>query len=140
MKKFFLALLLAASVACMASPFAFAADSGFTAGGGSAGSGSGIGRDDIATSETASGIGRDDVLAFGGDMKDSVDKYGGGLGEGIDYAKEMWDKTINGVNRYGLFFADSLGEVLWHDPVFLFYLTITIVGLVALGVIRALTS
>lgn len=52
----------------------------------------------------------------------------------------MWDKTINGINRYGLFFADSLGEVLWHDPVFLFYLTITIVGLVALGVIRALTS
>lgn len=140
MKKFFLSLVLAASVACMASPFAFAADSGFTAGGGSAGSGSGVGRDDIATSETASGIGRDDVLAFGGDMKNSVDKYGGGLGEGIDYAKEMWDKTFNGINRYGLFFADSLGEVLWHDPVFLIYLTITIVGLVTLGVIRALTS
>ena len=140
MKKFFLSLVLAASVACMASPFAFAADSGFTAGGGSAGSGSRVGRDDIATSETASGIGRDDVLAFGGDMKDSVDKYGGGLGEGIDYAKEMWDKTFNGVNRFGLFFADSMGEVLWHDPVFLIYLTITIVGLVTLGVIRALTS
>lgn len=140
MKKFFLSLVLAASVACMASPFAFAADSGFTAGGGSAGSGSGVGRDDIATSETASGIGRDDVLAFGGDMKDSVDKYGGGLGEGIDYAKEMWDKTFNGANRFGLFFADSMGEVLWHDPVFLIYLTITIVGLVTLGVIRALTS
>lgn len=140
MKKFFLSLVLAATVACMASPLVFAADSGFIAGGGSAGSGSGVGRDDIATSETASGIGRDDVLAFGGDMKDSVDKYGGGLGEGIDYAKEMWDKTINGVNRYGLFFAGSLGEVLWHDPVFLFYLTIIIVGLVALGVIRALTS
>ena len=158
MKKFFLALLLAASAACMAAQVAFADDSGFIAGGGSAGSGSGVGRDDIATSETASGVGRDDVLAFGSDMKDSVDKYGGGehdddlavgrvgvkhgggLGEGIDYAKEMWDKTINGINRYGLFFADSLGEVLWHDPVFLFYLTITIVGLVALGVIRALTS
>ena len=140
MKKFFLALLLAASAACMAAQGAFADDSGFIAGGGSAGSGSGVGRDDIATSETASGVGRDDVLAFGSDMKDSVDKYGGGLGEGIDYAKEMWDKTINGINRYGLFFADSLGEVLWHDPVFLFYLTITIVGLVALGVIRALTS
>ena len=126
MKKFFLALLLAASAACMAAQVAFADDSGFIAGGGSAGSGS--------------GVGRDDVLAFGSDMKDSVDKYGGGLGEGIDYAKEMWDKTINGINRYGLFFADSLGEVLWHDPVFLFYLTITIVGLVALGVIRALTS
>lgn len=140
MKKFFLSLVLAASVACMASPFAFAADSGFTAGGGFAGSGSGVGRDDIATSETASGIGRDDVLSFGGDMKDSVDKYGGGLGEGIDYAKEMWDKTFNGVNRFGLFFADSMGEVLWHDPVFLIYLTITIVGLVTLGVIRALTS
>lgn len=140
MKKFFLSLVLAASVACMASPFAFAADSGFTAGGGSANAGAGVGRDDIATSETASGIGRDDVLAFGGDMKDSVDKYGGGLGEGIDYAKEMWDKTFNGVNRFGLFFADSMGEVLWHDPVFLIYLTITIVGLVTLGVIRALTS
>lgn len=56
------------------------------------------------------------------------------------FENQMWDKTINGINRYGLFFADSLGEVLWHDPVFLFYLTITIVGLVALGVIRALTS
>ena len=52
----------------------------------------------------------------------------------------MWDKTFNGVNRFGLFFADSMGEVLWHDPVFLIYLTITIVGLVTLGVIRALTS
>lgn len=86
MKKFFLALLLAASAACMAAQVAFADDSGFIAGGGSAGSGSGVGRDDIATSETASGVGRDDVLAFGSDMKDSVDKYGGGLGEGIDYA------------------------------------------------------
>lgn len=140
MKKFFLALLLAASAACMAAQVAFADDSGFIAGGGSAGSGSGVGRDDIATSETASGVGRDDVLAFGSDMKDFVDKYGGGLSEGIDYAKEMWDKTINGINRYGLFFADSMGEVLWHDPVFLFYLTITIVGFVTLGVIRALTS
>lgn len=140
MKKFFLALLLAASVTCMAASIAFADDSGFTAGGGSAGSGSGVRRDDIATSETASGIGRDDVLAFGGDMKDSVDKYGGGLGEGIDYAKEMWDKTINGINRYGLFFAGSLGDVLWNDPVFLFYLVVIIVGLVTLGVIRALTS
>lgn len=140
MKKFFLSLVLAAAVACMAAPFAFAEDSGFAAGGGSANAGAGVGRDDIATSETASGIGRDDVLAFGGDMKDSVDKYGGGLGEGIDYAKEMWDKTFNGVNRFGLFFADSMGEVLWHDPVFLIYLTITIVGLVTLGVIRALTS
>lgn len=140
MKKFFLSLVLAAAVACMAAPFAFAEDSGFTAGGGSANAGAGVGRDDIATSETASGVSRDDVLAFGGDMKDSVDKYGGGLGEGIDYAKEMWDKTFNGVNRFGLFFADSMGEVLWHDPVFLIYLTITIVGLVTLGVIRALTS
>lgn len=76
MKKFFLALLLAASAACMAAQVAFADDSGFIAGGGSAGSGSGVGRDDIATSETASGVGRDDVLAFGSDMKDSVDKYG----------------------------------------------------------------
>ena len=101
MKKFFLSLVLAATVACMASPLVFAADSGFIAGGGSAGSGSGVGRDDIATSETASGIGRDDVLAFGGDMKDSVDKYGGGLGEGIDYAKEMWDKifTLQNVSQ-----------------------------------------
>lgn len=73
MKKFFLALLLAASAACMAAQVAFADDSGFIAGGGSAGSGSGVGRDDIATSETASGVGRDDVLAFGSDMKDSVD-------------------------------------------------------------------
>ncbi len=96
MKKFFLALLLAASAACMAAQVAFADDSGFIAGGGSAGSGSGVGRDDIATSETASGVGRDDVLAFGSDMKDSVDKYGGGLGEGIDYAKEMLrDVTMN---------------------------------------------
>lgn len=140
MKKFFLALLLATSVACMAASIAFADDSGFTASGGSAGSASGVGRDDIATSETASGIGRDDVLAFGGDMKDSVDKYGGGLGEGIDYAKDMWDKTINGINRYGLFFAESLCDVLWNDPVFLFYLVVIIVGLVTLGVIRALTS
>ena len=54
--------------------------------------------------------------------------------------KKCGTKSINGINRYGLFFADSMGEVLWHDPVFLFYLTITIVGLVALGVIRALTS
>lgn len=86
MKKFFLALLLAASAACMAAQVAFADDSGFIAGGGSAGSGSGVGRDDIATSETASGVGRDDVLAFGSDMKDSVDKYGGGLGEGIVFS------------------------------------------------------
>lgn len=53
MKNFFLALLLAASAACMAAQVAFADDSGFIAGGGSAGSGSGVGRDDIATSETA---------------------------------------------------------------------------------------
>ena len=59
MKKFFLALLLAASVACMAASVTFADDSGFTAGGGSANPGSGVGRDDIATSETASGIGRE---------------------------------------------------------------------------------
>lgn len=140
MKKFFLALLLAASVACMAASIAFADDSGFVAGGGSANAGAGVGHGDIATAETASGIGRDDVLAFGGDMKDSVDKYGGGLGEGIDYAKEMWDKTINGINRYGLFFAESVGDVLWNDPVFLFYLVVIIVGLVTIGVIRALTS
>lgn len=102
MKKFFLALLLAASAACMAAQVAFADDSGFIAGGGSAGSGSGVGRDDIATSETASGVGRDDVLAFGSDMKDSVDKYGGGLGEGIDYAKEKLESRMYSVSSTSL--------------------------------------
>ena len=139
MKKWLFSLLFVAVFSCSATLAVFADDSGFQAGGGSASSG-GVGRDDVTSSETSSGVGRDDVLSFGGDIKDNMDKYGDGFGAGIDYAKEMWDKTIEGVNRFGLFFAESLGEVLWNDPVFLFYLTITIVGLLALGVIRALTS
>lgn len=140
MRKFFLSLVLAAALACMAAPFAFAEDTGAASGGGSSVA-SGVGREDIiSTPETATGVGRDDVLAFGGEMKDSVDKYGGGLGKGIDHAKEMWDKTVSGLTRYAMFFADSMGEILWHDPVFMLFLAISIVGVVALGVIRALTS
>ena len=139
MKKFFLALLLAASVACMAASVAFADDSGFTAGGGSANPGSGVGRNDIATSETASGIGRDEVLAFGGDMKDTVDKYGGGLSDGIDYVKDMWDKCFTGIADYAAFFAEGYADVYWNDPVLLLYLVVLIVGLVTIGVVRALT-
>ena len=52
----------------------------------------------------------------------------------------MWDKTVSGLTRYAMFFADSMGEILWHDPVFMLFLAISIVGVVALGVIRALTS
>lgn len=136
MKKVFFSLLLVACLACTAAPAALAED--FEAGGGSPGSG-GAGRDDVSSSESSS-MGSDDALSFGGEMKDSVDKYGDGLNEGIDAVKDFWEENFDSMGQYSQFLGSAVGSITKTVPMYVFYITLLFVLAVVVAVVWSLTN
>lgn len=136
MKKLFVSLLLVLCLAGIAAPAAFAED--FEAGGGST-SGGGAGRDDVISSESSS-MTNDDALSFGGDMKDSIDKYGDGLNEGISSVKEFWDENFGSMSQYAQFLGSSVGSIFEVMPMYVFYLTLLFVLATVIAVVWSLTN
>lgn len=136
MKKLFVSLLLVLCLAGTAAPAALAED--FEAGGGQPGTG-GAGRDDVTSSESSS-MTNDDALSFGGEMKNSIDKYGDGLNEGIASVKDFWEENFESMGQYAQFLGSSVGGILKVMPMYVFYLTLLFVLATVVAVVWSLTN